>query len=62
MGDIVHHVDGDPFNNHYDNLVVMSRSEHLKLHYQKREFYRMEFVKDLVKRIKDRIEMNDFDL
>ena len=28
----VHHIDGDPSNNSPDNLAVMSRSEHLKLH------------------------------
>lgn len=28
----VHHIDGDPSNNSPDNLAVMNRSEHLRLH------------------------------
>jgi len=31
-GEVVHHIDGDKLNNNLDNLVVMSRSEHMKLH------------------------------
>lgn len=30
--DIVHHVDGDTFNNAPSNLVVLTRSEHMRLH------------------------------
>jgi hypothetical protein len=30
--EVVHHVDGDPLNNDPNNLVVLSRSEHLRLH------------------------------
>jgi HNH endonuclease len=30
--DVVHHVDGDPLNNDPDNLIVLSRSEHMRLH------------------------------
>jgi hypothetical protein len=29
---VVHHVDGDPFNNDPLNLVAMTRSEHMRLH------------------------------
>jgi hypothetical protein len=31
--EIVHHVDRDPLNNDPDNLVVLSRAEHARLHY-----------------------------
>jgi hypothetical protein len=30
--DIVHHVDHDPLNNDPENLVVLSRAEHIRLH------------------------------
>jgi len=30
--EVVHHRDGNPLNNSPDNLVVMTRSEHTKLH------------------------------
>lgn len=30
--EVVHHVDGDPLNNDPDNLVLVSRSEHQRLH------------------------------
>ena len=30
--EVVHHCDGNPLNNHSDNLVVLSRSEHQRLH------------------------------
>jgi hypothetical protein len=35
--EIVHHVDGDPLNNDPDNLVVLSRSEHIGLHARARK-------------------------
>jgi hypothetical protein len=30
--EIIHHVDGDPLNNQSDNLVILTRSEHMRLH------------------------------
>ena len=30
--EVVHHVDHDPFNNEIDNLVILDRSEHMRLH------------------------------
>jgi len=30
--DVVHHIDGDPFNNDINNLAVMERDEHIKYH------------------------------
>lgn len=30
--EIVHHIDGNPENNHWDNLEVMTQSEHAKEH------------------------------
>src|SRR5712692_3250913 len=30
--EIVHHVDHDPFNNDLANLVVLTRSEHMRIH------------------------------
>jgi transposase-like protein len=29
---VVHHVDGDPLNNDPENLVVLSKAEHMRLH------------------------------
>jgi HNH endonuclease len=31
-GEIVHHIDGDPLNNNIENLMVMTRADHLILH------------------------------
>jgi hypothetical protein len=30
--EIVHHIDGDPLNNDPNNLAILSRSEHQRLH------------------------------
>lgn len=30
--EIIHHIDGDKTNNNLDNLVIMFRSEHMKIH------------------------------
>jgi len=30
--EIVHHIDGDKHNNHESNLLIMSQSEHIKVH------------------------------
>jgi len=30
--EIVHHIDHDDRNNHWDNLEVMTQSQHMKLH------------------------------
>jgi len=30
--EVVHHIDGDKSNNSLDNLIVMTRNEHIKLH------------------------------
>jgi len=30
--EIIHHVDCDPLNNQSDNLVILTRSEHIRLH------------------------------
>ena len=32
VGEIVHHVDGDKWNNHPDNLLVMTQAEHVRIH------------------------------
>lgn len=33
-GEIVHHIDGNKFNNDPDNLQVMTQSEHARIHFQ----------------------------
>lgn len=33
--EMVHHIDGNPLNNDIDNLAVLSRAEHIRLHRQK---------------------------
>lgn len=38
-GEIVHHVDRNKLNNNLDNLEVMTRSEHMRLHIQERLTY-----------------------
>jgi hypothetical protein len=35
-GEIVHHLDGDKWNNHPSNLLVMTQSEHARIHCQMR--------------------------
>jgi transposase-like protein len=30
--EIIHHVDGDPLNNRPENLVILTRAEHMRLH------------------------------
>lgn len=37
LGEVVHHKDGNKLNNSPDNLQVMSRSDHSKLHATKRK-------------------------
>jgi hypothetical protein len=39
--EVVHHIDGDKSNNDVDNLVVMDRAEHTKMHnsVKREEFY-----------------------
>lgn len=32
FNEVVHHIDGNSLNNEDDNLLLMSRSEHIKLH------------------------------
>ena len=32
MFDIVHHKDGNPYNNSYKNLVVLTPEEHVRIH------------------------------
>jgi len=29
---ITHHIDGNPLNNHFDNLIVLTRRQHYKVH------------------------------
>ena len=36
-GEIVHHIDGNKRNNDPDNLMVMTQSEHCRLHFTKRK-------------------------
>lgn len=31
-GDIIHHLDGNSFNNHIDNLVKITRDQHRRIH------------------------------
>ena len=35
-GEIVHHIDGDKRNNDPSNLMVMTQSEHARLHFRKK--------------------------
>ena len=34
--EVVHHVDGNPLNNDSHNLVILTRSEHMKIHKRRR--------------------------
>jgi HNH endonuclease len=34
--EIVHHVDGDPLNNNPENLIILSRGEHMRIHVRNR--------------------------
>lgn len=35
--EVVHHKDGNPSNNHPDNLEIITQSEHAKIHYKERK-------------------------
>ena len=35
--ELIHHIDGDPLNNHPDNLQIVTASEHAKIHDLQRE-------------------------
>lgn len=35
--EVVHHLDGDHNNNHWDNLVVLSQNEHARIHMKERK-------------------------
>lgn len=35
--ELIHHIDGDPLNNHPDNLQIVTASEHAKIHDSQRE-------------------------
>ena len=41
--EFVHHIDGNPKNNHVDNLMVMTLSEHQRLHAKMQSNFRDEF-------------------
>ncbi|KKK70026.1 hypothetical protein LCGC14_2928120 [marine sediment metagenome] len=32
--EVVHHIDGNKFNNEHSNLVIMTQSDHLRLHWK----------------------------
>ena len=40
-GHVVHHIDGVIDNNHIDNLVLMTISDHIKLHWRQRKEQRL---------------------
>ena len=48
--EIVHHIDGNPKNNVLDNLLILSRSNHVKLHRElaKKKLFVLREVKDLL--------------
>ena len=35
--EVVHHINGDPFDNRPENLMVTSQSEHMKIHARQRK-------------------------
>lgn len=39
-GEIVHHIDGNKRNNSPENLMVMTQSEHARLHYEQGDLRR----------------------
>jgi len=43
--EIVHHIDGDKGNNSIDNLVILSRSEHINTHRSEIEAARKKCIK-----------------
>ena len=38
--EVVHHIDGDKLNNRIENLELMNRSSHMKLHSKERKILR----------------------
>lgn len=38
IGFVIHHIDGDPFNNNIENLQAISQSEHKKIHESGKHF------------------------
>lgn len=39
-GMIVHHIDGNPENNHWDNLLAMTQAEHAREHFTDKNMIR----------------------
>lgn len=32
--DVIHHIDMDPFNNDFDNLTIIDKGEHMRMHHE----------------------------
>lgn len=43
--EVVHHIDGDETNNHWENLELMSQSQHAKEHNNERDQETGQFIK-----------------
>lgn len=52
--EVVHHIDGDPKNNRADNLVALTRSEHMRLHWLTDDEARHKIANALIARARAR--------
>ena len=55
-GLIIHHIDGNPFNNHPDNLAVMTRKDHYYTHVLMGGYKKYDHKKDKIKSTFDNLE------
>lgn len=55
-GCVIHHIDGDIYNNDISNLQCMTNSQHSKLHHKKQNKNNTEYQKEYREKNKEKIK------